>query len=267
MLTRRQLYELYDEGADAMVRFVTDVVEEVAEQRARGALPVHCLEHTNDALAEVIRKLQSQLKRVKERLARKESQVAVLTGRVQELQLEPARQAAQGVEVVPTDVRRDSHNSGLPPSLDLPGVKAANAIRRTRSLRRKSGKPVGGQAGHKGATLHRVEFPDRVQVHEPRRCRGCRASLVGSSVVGRHRRQVFDLPPVVLEVIEHWAETKRCEMCGVRTKARFPQDVKAPVQYGQRVRAVATYLHKYQLLPFARTSEGSPLRAARNGTS
>jgi hypothetical protein len=27
------------------------------------------------------------------------------------------------------------------------------------------------------------------------------------------------------------------------------------VQYGERVRSVATYLHKYQLLPFARTSE------------
>jgi len=74
-------------------------------------------------------------------------------------------------------------------------------------------------------------------------------------VVGRHRRQVFDLPPAVLEVTEHWAQTKRCDACGERTKARFPQDVKAPVQYGERVRAVATYLHQYQLLPFARTAE------------
>lgn len=153
------------------------------------------------------------------------------------------------------EMRRDSHNSGLPSSLDLPGVKAANAIRRTRSLRRKSGKSVGGQVGHKGATLQQVEFPDRVQVHEPKTCRRCRSSLAASSVVGRQRRQVFDLPPVVLEVTEHWAETKRCSQCGVRTKARFPRDVKAPVQYGGRVRAVATYLHKYQLLPFARTSE------------
>jgi DNA repair exonuclease SbcCD ATPase subunit len=101
MLTRRQLYELYDEGADAMVRFVSDVVEEVAEQRARGAIPVHYLEHTNEALAEVIRKLQSQLKRVKECLARKECQVAVLTQRVQELQLELARCDREGREVVP----------------------------------------------------------------------------------------------------------------------------------------------------------------------
>jgi len=44
-------------------------------------------------------------------------------------------------------------------------------------------------------------------------------------------------------------------MCGARSKARFPVGVSAPEQYGERVRAVATYLHKYQLLPFARTSE------------
>ena len=50
-----------------MVQFVTDLVEEVAEQRQGRAIPVHYLEHTNEALAAVIRKLQSQLTRVKER--------------------------------------------------------------------------------------------------------------------------------------------------------------------------------------------------------
>lgn len=74
-------------------------------------------------------------------------------------------------------------------------------------------------------------------------------------MVGRQQRQVFDLPPVVVEVTEHWAQTKRCDQCGERTKAKFPREVSAPVQYGRRVRAVATYLQKYQLLPFARTSE------------
>jgi transposase len=104
-------------------------------------------------------------------------------------------------------------------------------------------------------TLRQVEYPDRLRVHAPRTCRGCAAPLANSSVVGYSRRQVFDLPLVALEVTEHWAQVKRCDSCGVRTKARFPRGVKAPVQYGQRVRAISTYLHKYQLLPFARTSE------------
>jgi transposase len=80
-------------------------------------------------------------------------------------------------------------------------------------------------------------------------------SLAQCEVVAHHRRQVFDLPAVAMEVTEHWAQTKRCDRCGKRTNARFPEGVNAPVQYGERVRSVATYLHKYQLLPFARTSE------------
>ncbi len=178
-----------------------------------------------------------------------------LTRRVQELQAELARRQQEGGEVAPAELRRDSHNSGLPPSLDLPGVKAGNAAKRTRSLRQKSDKPVGGQVGHTGATLEQVKTPDHVHLHEPHTCRRCRASLVECAVVGTERRQVFDVPPVVMEVTEHRAQVKRCAECGERTKASFPPDVNAPVQYGQQVRAVATYLHKYQLLPFARTSE------------
>jgi hypothetical protein len=109
--------------------------------------------------------------------------------------------------------------------------------------------------GHKGATLRQVEYPDRLRVHAPRRCRQCRASLAESSVVGYSRRQVFDLPRAALEATEHWAQVRRCGVCGARTKARFPVGVSAPAQYGERVRSVATYLHKYQLLPFGRTSE------------
>jgi hypothetical protein len=90
----------------------------------------------------------------------------------------------------------------LPPTLDLPSAKAANTIRQTRTLRRKSGKRVGGQVGHRGATLHQVEFPDRLRVHAPQRCRGCQSSLIKCSVVGYSRRQVFDLPLTVLEVTD-----------------------------------------------------------------
>jgi transposase len=41
----------------------------------------------------------------------------------------------------------------------------------------------------------------------------------------------------------------------VETKAPFPARVTAPVCYGPGLRARAAYLHKYQLLPVARTSE------------
>jgi transposase len=251
-LTRQQLYELYHEGVQPTIRLIESLIEQLADfERLLGEHQQRIID-TQHARNE---RLAARLKRVAEKLARKECEVYALTRRLQELQAELERvRLAQG-EVAGAGVRRDSHNSGLPPSLDLPGVKTANAIRRTRSLRRRTGRRVGGQVGHRGATLRQVEFPDRLRVHAPRRCRGCAASLAECAVVGYRRRQVFDLPPTALEVTEHWAQVKRCGMCGARTPARFPAGVSAPAQYGQRVRAVATYLHKYQLLPFARTSE------------
>jgi len=72
-----------------------------------------------------------------------------LTRRFRELEAELERREGHGGEP-----RRDSHNSSLPPVLDLPGVKAQNAVRRTRSLRRRTGRRVGGQTGHLGAPLN-----------------------------------------------------------------------------------------------------------------
>jgi transposase len=251
-LTRRQLYELYYEGAEPTIRLIESLIEQLSDfERILGAHQQRII----DAQHERNERLAARLKRVEQKLVCKECEVHQLTRRIQELQAEIERVGLAQGEVVGGEVRLDSHNSGLPPSSDPPGAKAARAVRRTRSLRRQSGKRVGGQVGHLGATLRQVEYPDRLRVHAPRRCRGCAGSLAGCAVMGYSRRQVFDLPPTALEVTEHWAQVKRCDMCGERTPGRFPRGVNAPVQYGERVRSVATYLHKYQLLPMARTGE------------
>jgi hypothetical protein len=257
-LTRRQLYELYYEGAEPTIRLIESLIEQLADfERILGAHQQRII----DAQHERNERLAARLKRVEEKLGRKECEVYQLTRRIGELQAELERvRLAQG-EVVGGEVRLDSHNSGLPPALDLPGAKAANAVRRTRSLRRKTGRHVGGQVGHKGATLHQVEFTERLHIHAPRTCQGCAASLAECAVVGYSRRQVFDLPPAALEVTEHWAQVKRCGICSARTKARFPVGVSAPVQYGQRVRVVATSLQVS--VPAVRPHERSDARLVR----
>lgn len=197
MHTRQYLYEMYHAGQDVMLRYVESLLAHLAEvERHVG----HRQQYTIDSLAKRVQELMARVARLKTKVAKQEILNHQLRRRVQELQTELARRDRDGGEGVPVGVRRDSHNSGLPPSLDLPRVKAANAVKRTRSLRRKSDRRVGGQVGHKGVTLRQVEFPDHVQVHEPRLCRRCCSSLRESSVVGRQRHQVFDLPPVVLEV-------------------------------------------------------------------
>jgi transposase len=146
-------------------------------------------------------------------------------------------------------VSKDSHNSSRPPSTDPPWAK------RTRSLRRPSGRRPGGQPGHPGHTLRLTQKPTRVVLHHPARCCHCQSPLREGQVIGRERRQVIDLVPVRLRVTEHRAEVVRCPSCGRRTKAEFPPGVRASVQYGSSVFARALYLHDYQLLPYARTAE------------
>jgi transposase len=99
-----------------------------------------------------------------------------------------------------------------------------------------------------------TESPDRVEVHSPAACAACGQSLEEVPVVALERRQVIDLPKVVLEVTEHQAERRLCT-CGAVSSGSFPEGVEAPVQYGSRLRSVAVYLSQYQLVPMERVSE------------
>lgn len=167
-------------------------------------------------------------------------QVIVLAARVEELE----RQRST-----------DSHNSGKPPSSDPPGSHPSPAPgTRTKSLRAPSGKKPGGQRGHPGSTLKLVKSPDRIEMHSPEVCARCGQSLKQAAVIQVERRQVFDLPKVLVEVTEHQVERRRC-LCGEVSEGRFPENVRAPVQYGPRLRAAAVYLSQYQLVPMERVSE------------
>lgn len=142
---------------------------------------------------------------------------------------------------------QNSSNSSLPPSSDGYAKPAP------RSLRRPSGRKPGGQSGHAGHHLERVERPDVVIWHRPERCVGCDADLAGAEVVGDEARQVFELPPVRLVVSEHRAERRRCG-CGHVTAAAFGDGIGAAAQYGPRVRALVVYLICYQHLPYKRAA-------------
>ena len=69
------------------------------------------------------------------------------------------------------------------------------------------------------------------------------------------RRQVVDVPPARMFVREHHSEQKQCTQCQQITVGPFSPEVRAPVQYGPRIAAMAVYLVQQQLLPLARTCE------------
>jgi transposase len=142
---------------------------------------------------------------------------------------------------------KNSRNSSKPPSSDGPAKPAP------KSLRGKSGRRPGGQAGHRGQTLCQVADPDRRRRHVPRRCRGCGEGLGGAAEVGLERRQVFDIPAVRVRVVEHQLIKRRCG-CGTVTTADAPAGVEAPAQYGPNVAAIVVYLYVGQFLSKDRTA-------------
>jgi len=143
-------------------------------------------------------------------------------------------------------INKNSHNSSKPPSTDLNRIP--------KSLRQKSGKPSGGQVGHKGHYLKQVAKPHHIQVHSLHGTCECGRDLSRGKRRGYERRQVFDIPKPVMETTEHKAETLECT-CGRIHTASFPKGVDAPVQYGPNIRSILVYFSQYQLLPQKRITE------------
>ena len=162
-------------------------------------------------------------------------QIARLTDRIKELESQRSK---------------NSRNSSKPPSSD--GYEKP----KPKNSRQKSGKPSGGQPGHKGHTLEQVDEPDEIIEHTADHCGQCGLDLSSTPVSDYEKRQVFDIPPPPrIQVTEHRAQIKTCPCCQNRNKAIFPAQVNQPVQYGNRIQAIATYLNQYQLLPYQRLQE------------
>ena len=144
---------------------------------------------------------------------------------------------------------KNSRNSSKPPSSD--GLKKPSP----KSLRPRGKSNPGGQKGHSGSTLKMVDNPNHCVVHSVKQCQKCGHCLADETPINIEKRQVFDIPPIQMEVTCHQAHTKQCPHCGYLNKVAFPEQVKAPVQYGTRLKAIAVYLRQYQLLPYNRTRE------------
>lgn len=144
----------------------------------------------------------------------------------------------------------NSNNSSRPPSSDGLSKKP-----RTQSLRNKGKNPSGGQQGHKGYSLNQAAQPNEIVNHKVDACPECSKDLKTIEVAGIIKRQVFDIPPMAVSITEHQAEIKVCDHCQTRAIATFPQGVNAPVQYGERIKAMAVYLNHQQLIPEDRLME------------
>jgi transposase len=226
-----QIYQAYLHGPSALFRLFE---EAFGRQALCGPPEPDQQQRMIDDLSEHIIRLKAQI----EKLQAEVSQLQYCNFQLQHRNTE--------LEAL---VTKDSHNSSRPPSTDPPWAK------RTKSLRRPSGRRAGGQAGHRGSTLRFSAHPTRVVEHRPRECRSCHASLDAGPFIRHLRQQVWEVVPARLKVTEHRLAVLRCPACGKATQAEFSGAVRSGVQYGPGAKARVLYLQQYQLLPYQRTSE------------
>lgn len=144
--------------------------------------------------------------------------------------------------------RKDSHNSNLPPSKELP---LSEFIRKTKSLR-KSSSSRGGQQGHEGYNLDFLA-PDAIVPLVPCYCSHCH-SLLSSDALLHEVRQCIDIPPIRKHVTEYRQYSKQCT-CGHLTLCPFPDGVTSHAVYGSGVEQLVSYFSVYHYLPFQRLRE------------
>lgn len=147
-------------------------------------------------------------------------------------------------------MNQHSGNSSRPPSSDF-------ASERSPLDKRKPGIPKepkgqGGQKGHQGKTLRKVERPDyTVRLTTP--VCGCGLDLDPQSGEVEQTYQVFDLPQPKLVVTEYQRTRQRCP-CGREHLAALPAGVCASVQYGPGVRALTVLLNTSCQLSYEKVS-------------
>jgi len=143
-------------------------------------------------------------------------------------------------------LNKNSGNSSKPPSSD--------GYKKIQNSRQKTGKPTGGQWGHEGKTLEKVQNPDEVIEHKTPETCDCGHSLVGVESI-KKTHQVFDIPKPQIRVTEHVTYETVCPGCGKVHKTDFPSEVTQPTQYGENMQTLMNYLTQYQLIPLERAAE------------
>lgn len=159
------------------------------------------------------------------------------------------KQLRERIQELEGRLAKDSHNSSKPPSSDPPFKKPP-----PRSQRKPNGRKPGGQKGRRGVTRALVDEPDQrviVPLTGTCDCGRCRAEIAAE--VLPERRQVVELV-IRREITEYRIVGGTCA-CGHVQRSAFPEEIKAPVQYGAGVSAFAVYMTQYQLLPYQRTAD------------
>lgn len=147
------------------------------------------------------------------------------------------------LEILLTRLNKNSSNSSIPPSQDPNRIK-------TRASAQPKRKP-GGQPGRVGKTLKPIENPDEIiEVPIDRKTLPPGHTYTN---VGFTKRQVIEFH-LSRHVKEYRLEIVKNEK-GKQFTAKGPFGTSRPIQYGASLKATASYMSIYQLIPYNRVEE------------
>ena len=92
--------------------------------------------------------------------------------------------------------------------------------------------------------------PDEIQKHTPKYCKQCGEAFAPDTIFELHqRKQEIVVPPIKPKFIEHQSYSCMCSKCNMQTTSSLPSHLKANIQYGANIQALAAYLSVYQYMP------------------
>lgn len=174
---------------------------------------------------------QAYIRALEALVSRQDTQISEMHTQLQTLQAQVAELQAR--------LGQTSQNSSRPPSSDPPSAPP-------RPQRPSSGRKRGGQLGHQfheRPLLPENELKNTFE-HRAETCPECQAALAADlpdtgEVV---RQQIWDLPDIKPEVVEHRYHEVTCPNCGAQVKAARPPDV-PPGAFSPGVVALIGLLH------------------------
>ena len=179
---------------------------------------------------EFVQGLLDQLKQANEQKQALISQIEALTKLVEELR--------QTIKELEARLNKNPRNSSMPPSSE--GYEKPNP----KSNREPSGKKPGGQDGHKGHGLKRIQA-DRIDevTHIPDQCHGCPFEGKCECVCTSPIRHEYDIEITIVDR-QHRTASFACKKCGGEVlSGRFPAGINSSQQYGDGIKSLAASLN------------------------
>lgn len=207
------------------------------------------------ALHEKTSALESELSACRSEMSRLNRNNTHLVVENRSLKAEVTRLKAEIEKLGGSKVEKDSTNSSVPPTQQS---IAGQAALRTRSLRKPSGRPSGGQKGHAGHELAKTDNPAKQEDHRVKICPHCGAVIPeDAEQVCTMTTQVIDIAGILdePEVTEHRRYTAVCPHCHRKAHAKLPGGNSTKTSYGPKLQALVIYLSVVQSVTFDRIAE------------